>query len=288
MWKKRTEIEGVSSKGVVELKALVQQASMDAHRRKADESPQPLKRMRMAGENKTAGQKEAFVRHNPGIEQRRARDESATVVTTSGRPVALSDEQKLALSQVMMDMKAARYARLVRGEEELPSTKGDGGGGDSECLVDFASKKREAAAAANSSSFSSQGSVTAALWGLNPTEASIYADPEESGSGSNASKRTVASRTGESRGSYGHDGEEWDDYHYERVADREAQRKVESMRLVEEDMRREKEEAAKKKKAQAKEKDKRLAKIQKLKSMNAKRTSNIKKDSRSMSDSYSP
>lgn len=236
--------EGVSSKHIVELKSLISQEN-DSFKRRGEEDGALLpKRLRLAP---TAGKERVGDRkENPGIEQRRARDEAAlsSSLSSSGRgAVMLSDEQKLALSRTMMEKKAARYARRLRGDDdddgESTPNKRD------ECLVDFASKRMLALDTA-----------TLGLWEPKSAEpTSIYADP-------GGSKSERGTREGLD------DLDRDDDYYYERVADREAQQNIEALKLVEEQTERDKEIARQKKKEKLKEKDKRLAKIQKLRMMN--------------------
>lgn len=240
-------IEGVSSKHIVELKSLISQEN-DSFKRRGEEGGALLpKRLRLApttGKERVGDRKE-----NPGIEQRRARDEAtlSSSLSSPGRgAVVLSDEQKLALSRTMMEKKAAKYARRIRGDDgdddgELAPNKRD------ECLVDFASKRMLAL-----------NTATLGLWESKPAEpTSIYADPEGS-----KSERRRRRREGLD------DLDRDDDYYYERVADREAQQNIEALKLVEEQTERDKEIARQKKKEKLKEKDKRLAKIQKLRMMN--------------------
>lgn len=235
--KKTAEIEGVSSKHIVELKSLVSQGD-GSLKRKAEEPAFLPKRLKLA----SAGRERAEdKRENPGVEQRRARDEEVLSLLSSRRSaVVLSDEQKIALSRAMMEKKAAKYAKCVRGEEELPKDKE----GRDDCLVDFSSKR-----------LLEPGMGALGLWGPKSSEASIYADPGDKDNG-------------RKRESTYDDLDKDDDYYYERVADRETQRNIEAQKIIEEQTRKDKEIVKQKKKELLKEKNSRIAKIKKLRTAN--------------------
>lgn len=257
-------VEGVSSKHIVELKSLISQEDISL-RRRAEEGDVDgergnaggggygllPKRLKIASTGR-GGEKEKKER-NPGVEERRARDEgayssSSLSGSSGGGAVVLSDEQKLALSRTMMEKKAAMYARRVRGEEEDEEDDANSKDreGRDECLVDFASKRLLAA-----------GVATLGLWEPKTGGDSIFADPGES-----------KEAEGKRRGVY-NDLDRDDDYYYERVADREAQENIEALKVIEEQTKRDREAAQRKKKEKQQEKDKRIAKIQRLRMMNA-------------------
>lgn len=255
-------VEGVSSKHIVELKSLISQEDISLRRRAEEgdvdwERGNPggggygllPKRLKIAstGRGGEKGKKE----RNPGVEERRARDEgayssSSLSGSSGGGAVVLSDEQKLALSRTMMEKKAAMYARRVRGEEDKDEANSKDREGRDECLVDFASKRLLAA-----------GVATLGLWEPKTGGDSIFADPGES-----------KEAEGKRRGVY-NDLDRDDDYYYERVADREAQENIEALKVIEEQTKRDREAAQRKKKEKQQEKDKRIAKIQRLRMMNA-------------------
>ena len=233
--------EGVSSKHLVELKSLISQEGKEGNAGGEGGYGLLPKRLKIASTGRARAEDRR--EKNPGVEERRSRDESALTSSSSRRgAVVLSDEQKLALSRTMMEKKAAEYARRVRGEEDEREE-----GEKDDCLVDFASKRLLPA-----------GVATLGLWEPKSGGDSIFADP---GSREAEGKRRA--------GGVYDDLDKDDDYYYERVADREAQENIEALRLIEEQTKRDKEAAQRKKKEKQKEKGKRIAKIQKLRMMNA-------------------